>query len=100
MTDKREALYERSDADFAAAVARVDSSPAPQQEQAAPVLPTWEECRVAVKNCNATALQRFIYENEPADVGILDAHTEAEFRTMLSDVLREALNASPPKETT
>lgn len=29
-------------------------------------LPTWEECEAAVDAGEATALQRFIYKNEPS----------------------------------
>lgn len=30
-------------------------------------LPEWSECEAAVDEENATALQRFIYDNEPGD---------------------------------
>jgi len=52
-------------------------------------LPTWEQCERNVKNGSATALEGFIYENEPAGTEI-----EAVFRNGLAAVLAEA-QASP-----
>ncbi len=48
-------------------------------------LPSWENCNQAVKDGNATALQKFICDNEPA--GEKD---EKMFRDELSAVLVEA----------
>jgi hypothetical protein len=54
------------------------------------VLPSWEHCAEQVKAGTATALEAFIHDNEPADVGIPGAHTEAEFRAGLLAVLNQA----------
>lgn len=48
---------------------------------------TWEDCERAVKGGWATHMQVFIYNNEPADVGLPDAHTAAEFRQQLFAML-------------
>lgn len=56
----------------------------------ADALPTWEECKDVVDEGVACALETFIYHNEPADVGIKDSHTEAEFRAQLAAVISEA----------
>jgi hypothetical protein len=47
-------------------------------------LPTYEECEVAVQNGSASALQRFIYENEPA--GIEDQKWRRELRAALNEI--------------
>lgn len=60
-------------------------------------LPTWEDCESAVESGYATPLQAFIYNNEPADVGLEDAHTAAEFRQQLFAALvfeRQSSNSS------
>jgi hypothetical protein len=49
-------------------------------------LPTHEQCAERVHAGVATALDRFIYENEPAG-----AAAEEQFRTMLADVLSEVV---------
>lgn len=48
-------------------------------------LPTYEEARMAVERGDATALQRFIYDNEPAD-----RKEEEAFRDGLARVVLEA----------
>lgn len=50
------------------------------------MLPKWEECDAAIKAGTATALQRFIHENEPAG-----NEEEAKFREQLTAALREIL---------
>lgn len=50
-------------------------------------LPAWEDCERAVAGGWATHLQTFIYHNEPADVGLKDAQTAAEFRDRLFNML-------------
>jgi DnaJ-class molecular chaperone len=50
-------------------------------------LPDWEACEAAVDAGTATALERFIYNNEPGG-----SAQEREFRSGLAAVLVEAMN--------
>ena len=47
-------------------------------------LPTYEECRRAIVDNEATCLHKFIYDNEPAG-----HKSEEEFRGQLLDVINE-----------
>lgn len=47
-------------------------------------LPTWEQCAEAMGRSMATHLEKFIYNNEPVDVGNFGSHTAAEFREQLA----------------
>ena len=51
------------------------------------ILPTWDECNKLVETNEATALQRFIYDNEPA--GKVGAD---EFRTGLFKIIKALEN--------
>jgi len=54
-------------------------------------LPTFEESNVEVNNKSANALERFIYDNEPA--GLMDSAT---FRNGLVDVLNATMEDAEP----
>lgn len=67
----------------------------PAMEPAPPLaieLPSWEFCaeRVALGFGNATALEKFIYHNEPATVPLPDFQSEDDFRELLGAMLLEA----------
>ena len=51
-------------------------------------LPDWQQCCDKVEAGTASALERFIYHNEPADVGP-GFQSEADFRAGLLAVLNE-----------
>lgn len=53
-------------------------------------LPTFEQCEEAVKRGDATALQRFIHDNEPAGV------KDVEWRLSLIEVINEIERPSKP----
>lgn len=55
-----------------------------------PTLPEWDFCREHVEAGTACALETFIHDNEPADLGLEGAHTAQEFRDGLAAVLAEA----------
>ena len=52
-------------------------------------LPTWEECEAAVDAGEATALQRFIYENEPS--GSCDVEFRENLRSLIIEMQNEAV---------
>lgn len=54
-------------------------------------IPTWKECEDAILGGCANPLQRFIYENEPADTGVGGFQTEDDFRRMLTEAIAYAL---------
>jgi hypothetical protein len=51
-------------------------------------LPTWDDCHQKVIAGTATALERFIFHNEPEDIGP-EFQTEADFRKQLAAMIAE-----------
>lgn len=50
-------------------------------------LPTWEECKAVVDAGEATALEKFIYKNEPS--GRADIEFREDLRSLIIEVQNE-----------